>query len=74
VTTSAGSRHVPWYLKIAFSVLDLNNGFFLDSWTKALDYVLATQGGVNTIDNTSCYTYKYFSHCRERYKLHSPTG
>jgi hypothetical protein len=37
VTISAGSRHVLWYLKMVFSVLNLNNGFFFASWTPHSD-------------------------------------
>jgi hypothetical protein len=33
VTISTDSRHVLWYLKVVFLVLNLSNEFFLDSWT-----------------------------------------
>jgi hypothetical protein len=32
-------------LKGGALVLDLNNGFFLDSWTTDLDFLLVKQGG-----------------------------
>jgi hypothetical protein len=54
VTISPGSRHVLWYLMVVVLVMDLNSGFFfLDSWTTALDFLLAKQEKVCTIANTS---------------------